>query len=359
MVTKPTDINAPVVSPYEIVPGATDGNDTLQGNDGMNLLDGGLGNDTLIGGGGKDLFVFKPGYGQDTILDFQVKDYLGAVDVIDLSTIPGMANMDVLRQHSTWDELNKKLVIEFGNGDKLTVDFVTGAPADLTANNFIFSDIPAPPPPPPPPPPQPSPYTVQLWDISNTQQLDVDGGHAAAVAASAAGAVIGMVHVQLLPTDTTFTFETSDPRFQVISVAGGGYELKLADGVSLATETASSLNVMVRATDTSGLSTDHRFDIMINGATISGTSGNDVITGTTTVKGQAMTTNEADTVNGGAGNDTISGLGGNDTLNGGIGNDKLYGGDGNDTLIGGAGTDTVMGGAGNDTVVVSGTDATT
>ncbi|HLQ89324.1 MAG TPA: hypothetical protein VK148_04735, partial [Xanthobacteraceae bacterium] len=58
MVTKPTDNNAPVVSPYEVVPGATDGNDTLQGNDGSNLLDGGLGNDILIGGGGKDLFVF-------------------------------------------------------------------------------------------------------------------------------------------------------------------------------------------------------------------------------------------------------------------------------------------------------------
>ena len=52
MVTKPTDNNAPVVSPYEVVPGATDGNDRLQGNDGSNLLDGGLGNDILIGGGG-------------------------------------------------------------------------------------------------------------------------------------------------------------------------------------------------------------------------------------------------------------------------------------------------------------------
>ena len=82
MVTKPTDNNAPVVSPYEVVPGATDGNDRLQGNDGSNLLDGGLGNDILIGGGGKDLFVFKPGYGQDTVLDFQAKNDSGAVDVI-------------------------------------------------------------------------------------------------------------------------------------------------------------------------------------------------------------------------------------------------------------------------------------
>src|SRR5712671_1267014 len=351
MVTKPTDNNAPVVSPYEVVPGATDGNDRLQGNDGSNLLDGGLGNDILIGGGGKDLFVFKPGYGQDTVLDFQAKNDSGAVDVIDLSTIPGLANMDVLRQHSTWDELNKKLVIEFGNGDKLTVDFVTGSPTDLTLDNFIFSTIPAP----QDPPPEPSPYWVQLWNIGNTEQLS-----AAHVTENVAGAAIGMVHVHLLDSDTTFTFETSDPRFQVV-LTPNGYELKLVDGVMLDYETTPGINLMVRATDAGGNTTDHRFDILVNnvdGVTVTGTSAADTINATTTVKGQAVVTNEADTVNSGAGNDNVSGLGGNDTLNGGTGNDKLSGGDGNDTLNGGAGTDTVMGGAGNDTVVVSGTDAT-
>jgi Ca2+-binding RTX toxin-like protein len=41
-------------------------------------------------------------------------------------------------------------------------------------------------------------------------------------------------------------------------------------------------------------------------------------------------TNQADRINGFAGNDILSGLGGNDYLNGGIGNDQLYGGIGND-----------------------------
>jgi hypothetical protein len=49
--------------------------------------------------------------------------------------------------------------------------------------------------------------------------------------------------------------------------------------------------------------------------------------------------NNANTLNGGAGNDFLSGLGGNDTLNGNAGNDILFGGLGNDTLNGGTGTD--------------------
>src|SRR5262245_1107294 len=111
-IMEPTNTNEPVLS-YDVVPGATDGNDTLTGNDGSNLLDGGAGNDILIGGGGKDLFVYKLGYGADVIFDFKARNDFGVVDTIDLSTIPGMNNMDVLRQHAHWDEVNKKLVIEF------------------------------------------------------------------------------------------------------------------------------------------------------------------------------------------------------------------------------------------------------
>jgi RTX calcium-binding nonapeptide repeat (4 copies) len=47
--------------------------------EGNDLIDGGSGNDTMMGGGGADTFVFKKGYGQDTILDFEV-----GIDKIDL-----------------------------------------------------------------------------------------------------------------------------------------------------------------------------------------------------------------------------------------------------------------------------------
>ncbi len=48
-----------------------EGNDNLSGNDGNDSLDGGIGNDTLAGGSGLDTFVFRSGFGQDHILDFQ------------------------------------------------------------------------------------------------------------------------------------------------------------------------------------------------------------------------------------------------------------------------------------------------
>ncbi len=52
--------------------------------------------------------------------------------------------------------------------------------------------------------------------------------------------------------------------------------------------------------------------------------------------------NDANVLNGGAGNDTLNGLGGNDTLNGLGGNDSLDGGTGADQMNGGDGSDTYV-----------------
>jgi len=60
------------------------------------------------------------------------------------------------------------------------------------------------------------------------------------------------------------------------------------------------------------------------GVLITGTTGADNISTTTTVAGQALATSYAD---------TISGAAGNDTLNGGAGADNLTGGAGNDTYV--------------------------
>jgi polysaccharidase protein len=74
-------------------------------------------------------------------------------------------------------------------------------------------------------------------------------------------------------------------------------------------------------------------------ATISGTAGNDKLTGKDNVN---------DVIGGKGGHDTLSGLSGDDILYGDAGNDMLYGGAGNDTLEGGAGSDQLFGDAGND-----------
>jgi RTX calcium-binding nonapeptide repeat (4 copies) len=82
-------------------------------------------------------------------------------------------------------------------------------------------------------------------------------------------------------------------------------------------------------------------------ATIVGTGGNDVRTGTSD-KDVMVGLGGNDKLSGLAGNDLICGGAGKDTLKGGKGNDKLYGGAGKDTLRGGAGKDKLKGGPGKD-----------
>lgn len=75
-------------------------------------------------------------------------------------------------------------------------------------------------------------------------------------------------------------------------------------------------------------------------ATIVGTSGADVIKGTSS----------RDVIQAGRGNDTIYGFGGADLICGAGWNDVIYGGDGADRIYGGQGTDKVMAGSGKDVV---------
>jgi len=100
-------------------------------------------------------------------------------------------------------------------------------------------------------------------------------------------------------------------------------------------------------------------------AFISGTEGNDVLSGTpqtdlVDLKGGndaffASSGNDVvlggfgnDSIRGDSGNDDLSGEAGSDFLVGGSGNDKLSGGSGNDLIDGGSGVDTLTGGSGAD-----------
>jgi CSLREA domain-containing protein len=73
-------------------------------------------------------------------------------------------------------------------------------------------------------------------------------------------------------------------------------------------------------------------------ATITGTTGNDVITGTA----------GPDVIAGLGGDDAIVGLGGNDIVCAGVGNDRVTGGAGNDRLRGEPGDDALFGNGGRD-----------
>lgn len=93
------------------------GVDMLRGGLGDDELDGGADNDRLIGGQGNDTYVFEPGAGQDTILEFQ-----GSLDAIRMA--PGVTPSDVVVTRN-----NNDLVLSLGGGaDRLTVSFYFLAP---------------------------------------------------------------------------------------------------------------------------------------------------------------------------------------------------------------------------------------
>lgn len=97
------------------------GNDSLWGNDGADLLDGGTGNDALMGGLGTDRFVFRSGYGADTVLDF--------ADNVDTLIFGGGlwdGSMSVQSFLSTYARVSGTSVIfDFGGGNVFTVNGVS------------------------------------------------------------------------------------------------------------------------------------------------------------------------------------------------------------------------------------------
>ena len=85
------------------------GNDLLDGGDGRDWLDGGVGDDLLTGGHGPDTFVFRPGYGHDTITDFRLFE-----DRLDISGFDALP--DVVLTQSGVD-------LDFGGADVLTIEW--------------------------------------------------------------------------------------------------------------------------------------------------------------------------------------------------------------------------------------------
>jgi serralysin len=87
------------------------GSDTLKGAAGNDKLAGGTGNDTLTGGKGSDIFIFKKGYGRDTITDFN-----NNVDDIDLRSYNFSSVNKVLAKA---DQVGSDVHIELGGNDVL------------------------------------------------------------------------------------------------------------------------------------------------------------------------------------------------------------------------------------------------
>ncbi|HWL58480.1 MAG TPA: calcium-binding protein [Paracoccus sp. (in: a-proteobacteria)] len=89
-------------------------NNVLTGNAAANVISGRAGNDNLTGGGGADTFVFRKGFDQDRILDFQ-----DDVDRIRLQGFADVTNTTEARAHAS--QIGGNVLFDFGDGDLITV----------------------------------------------------------------------------------------------------------------------------------------------------------------------------------------------------------------------------------------------
>lgn len=89
------------------------GDDALHGGAGVDLLDGGTGNDILSGGASADTFIFRRGYGLDTIEDFKSGK---SGDTLDLAQTGITSRGGLSARHADGDT-----VLSFGGGTKLTL----------------------------------------------------------------------------------------------------------------------------------------------------------------------------------------------------------------------------------------------
>ncbi|NVP56012.1 M10 family metallopeptidase [Mycoplana rhizolycopersici] len=105
------------------------GNDVLKGAGGGDILDGGRGKDTLTGGPGSDTFVFKKGYGKDTIQDF--KD---DVDQIDLRSYGFDSISAVLKKAA---QVDQDVQLKFASTDILLLK--NFEKADLDKGDFLLA----------------------------------------------------------------------------------------------------------------------------------------------------------------------------------------------------------------------------
>jgi Ca2+-binding RTX toxin-like protein len=104
------------------------GNDKLFGDNGNDRLDGGVGTDQLSGGANIDTFVFRHGYGHDTVVD-----YVAGTDKIDLSGTGahGFGGIHLVKHGANVD-------IHVGS-DILTLAHTTIATINAHHGDFIFA----------------------------------------------------------------------------------------------------------------------------------------------------------------------------------------------------------------------------
>ncbi|MEL6977657.1 MAG: cadherin domain-containing protein [Pseudomonadota bacterium] len=308
----------------DVISGAG-GDDHLFGDGDNDTLTGGAGNDALDGGEGADIAVFSGNRSDYTVTSdgaptptFTVVHRNGGADGVDTVT-----NVETFR---------------FDDGDVLLADILQNPPTDITF---------------------------------------ASGG---SVAENAANPTVAATLATTDPNGgDSFTYAITNDPSGFFEISGANIIVK--SGAALNFETATSHDVTVEVTDSTGFTHSKTLTLTVadqgeslllgdSGATfddsgagvsehsITGGAGADDITahadggdlrgggGDDTLRGGAGD----DTLDGGAGADDLTGGAGADDLDGGAGADDLRGGDGNDDLDGGDDDDELRGGAGDDVI---------
>ena len=252
------------------------GNDVLSGGYGDDVLDGGSGNDGLRGGPGADVYVFNPGFGQDTISEQETGVTGPTHDSIQFGA--GISASDV--------------VLDLGNVDGSLVLTLKNAPDSIFVNDYIDIEF------------------IKFADGTSWDQTAVSGRLRIATPGDD----------QLLGAPGADTMDGGDGNDRLLGIGGndsllgnlGNDSIDGGDGNDTLDGGAGNDSIMAGLGD----------DRLLGGTgsdTLDGADGND-------------------SINGGDGDDTLRGSAGNDTLDGGPGNDVLSGGDGADVYLFGRGS---------------------
>ncbi len=113
------------------------GDDFLYGSGGNDILIGGLGDDTLLGSGHNDVFVFGPGFGRDTVGDYD-DNARGSQDVLDISAF-GITFDDFFERVTITDLGNDTRITIDGNSDqRILLEGITNA-TRITIDDFLLA----------------------------------------------------------------------------------------------------------------------------------------------------------------------------------------------------------------------------
>lgn len=256
--------------------------DTITGNSGNNTIDGGAGNDTLTGGGGIDTLSYRSALGGVTV-DLGNGTARSASGVAGTDLVSGFENLIGSAYADTLTAFTGGSVIDAGAGN----DTIIGNAGDDILRGGLGNDL-------------------------------ISGG------AGTDRAVFSGLY-----TDYGFVINVADSSdsYAGVTMSGAdGKDIIKSDVEYIAFDNSSGVVMDVVQSVRYGTAIFVSDGIIRDGSpnpTITGTTANDILTGTSVA------------------NQTLLGLAGNDVLDGGGG-----------TATGSAGGDTLMGGIGNDTYVV-------